>query len=92
MFLNCSIAEPDTLNKYKSCEHVTNYERFRKRAKSLFVVAPTAPADNYSNFTERVKEYTAKEPFNFRTSNILKPYSYETVSILKKIIILLYQK
>lgn len=76
--------EPETLNKYRTCEDASNYERFRRRAKSLFVVAPTAPTDNYKNFTEKVKEYNAKEPFNFVTSNFLKPYSYETVSVLQK--------
>lgn len=76
--------EPETLNKYRTCEDASNFERFRKRAKSLFVVAPTAPTDNYNNFTEKVKEYNAKEPFNFVTSNFLKPYSYETVSKLIK--------
>lgn len=73
--------ELETLHKYTNCTQVSsNMERFRKRAKSLFVVAPTAPTDNYSNFTERVKEYNAKEPFNFQ--NFLK--QFETVSELKK--------
>lgn len=69
------------MNKYRSCEDAANFERFRKRAKSLVVVAPTAPEDNYNDFTEKVKDYNAKEPFNFVTSNILKPLYYETVSL-----------
>lgn len=75
---NFCITEPETLNKYQTCENASNYERFKKRAKSLLVVAPTAPAENYNNFTERVKLYNAKEPFNFTTSEYLK--TYETVS------------
>lgn len=81
------VTEPDTLNRYQTCGDASNYERTRKRAKSLFVIAPTAPTDNFNNnFTEQVKEYNAKEPFYFVTSNYLKPYYYETVSMFKTVL------
>ncbi|XP_055371824.1 receptor-type guanylate cyclase Gyc76C-like [Condylostylus longicornis] len=53
---------PETLDKMISC---TFQENFLKRAKSLLVVVSTPPTDNYQEFTERVREFNLKEPFNF---------------------------
>ncbi|KAJ8947966.1 hypothetical protein NQ318_021064, partial [Aromia moschata] len=69
--------KPEHINQYKTCEDLADYEGFQKRARSLFVVAPTAPTENYKSFTERVQEYNAKEPFNFGVSSLLNN-AYET--------------
>ncbi|VEN37483.1 unnamed protein product [Callosobruchus maculatus] len=72
--------KPDEINRLKSCEQIPDYEGFKKRAKSLFVVAPTAPTENYRNFTERVRYYNSQPPFNFTVSNILNSYEpYVTI-------------
>jgi hypothetical protein len=41
------------------------------------VVVPTAPSQNYDQFSEQVRLYNSKEPFNFETSSRLK--EFETV-------------
>lgn len=45
-------------------------ESFRRRARSLLVVVSTPPTENYENFTKIVREYNAKEPFNFTTPSL----------------------
>lgn len=42
-------------------------EKSKTRARSLLVVVSTPPTENYGNFTTKVREYNAKEPFNFTT-------------------------
>ncbi|XP_018562246.1 receptor-type guanylate cyclase Gyc76C isoform X2 [Anoplophora glabripennis] len=66
----------EVINQYKRCEDIPGSEAFKKRAKSLFVVAPTAPTANYKSFTEKVQSYNSKEPFNFSVSNVFLS-SYE---------------
>jgi hypothetical protein len=38
------------------------------------VVVPTAPSQNYDQFSEQVRLYNSKEPFNFETSSRLKEF------------------
>lgn len=45
-------------------------EAFKRRARSLLVVVSTPPTENYENFTKIVREYNAKEPFNFTTPSL----------------------
>uniref|UniRef100_T1GN08 Uncharacterized protein n=1 Tax=Megaselia scalaris TaxID=36166 RepID=T1GN08_MEGSC len=45
-------------------------ETFKRRARSLLVVVSTPPTENYENFTKIVREYNAKEPFNFTTPSL----------------------
>lgn len=59
--------KPDELNKIKNCSHA---DHFLNRAKSLLVVVSTPPTQNYDVFTAKVREYNAKEPFNFTTPAI----------------------
>ncbi|XP_065155987.1 receptor-type guanylate cyclase Gyc76C-like isoform X3 [Atheta coriaria] len=67
--------KPEVLSKYNSChEHQHNFD---KRGKSLFVIVPTAPTDNYEKFTERVREYNTKEPFNFPVPKIFQSYNIQ---------------
>lgn len=40
-------------------------EAFKRRARSLLVVASTPPTKNYGDFTDMVRQYNAYEPFNF---------------------------
>lgn len=42
-------------------------DKIRSRARSLLVVVSTPPTENYEIFTTKVREYNAKEPFNFTT-------------------------
>lgn len=82
LILTYSVTETDVLNKNEKCDDVpnSNFESFTKRAKSLFVIAPTAPTENYKSFAQKVQEYNAKPPFNFETSEILISKNYEKVS------------
>lgn len=61
-------SEFDELEKYKNCQDLSDYNSLVKRVKSLFVVVPTAPTENYKSFSEKVREYNKKKPFDFRTS------------------------
>lgn len=67
------ISEPAILDKYDSCEN-NDFNGLLKRGRSLFVVVPTAPTENYESFTEKVRYYNSKEPFNFGTSVLLKSF------------------
>lgn len=79
VFKSNFFSEPEVLSKYNSChEHQHNFD---KRGKSLFVIVPTAPTDNYEKFTERVREYNTKEPFNFPVPKIFQSYNIQKVSL-----------
>lgn len=49
-------------------------EKIKARAKSLLVVVSTPPTENYGNFTTKVREYNAREPFNFTTPQLFQKY------------------
>ncbi|XP_026477197.1 receptor-type guanylate cyclase Gyc76C-like [Ctenocephalides felis] len=49
---------------------------FQKRAKSLLVVVSTPPTKNYESFTEKVREFNAKDPFNFSTPTLFEQKNY----------------
>ncbi|XP_045475600.1 receptor-type guanylate cyclase Gyc76C-like isoform X2 [Harmonia axyridis] len=67
----------DIFDTNNSCDAKSqDYRAFLKRAKSLFVIVPTAPTQSYENFTNMVKQYNSQKPFKFETSDILK--SFET--------------
>lgn len=61
------LAEFDELEKYKNCKELSDYPSLVTRVKSLFVVVPTAPTENYKNFSEKVRNYNKMEPFDFQT-------------------------
>lgn len=46
----------------------------KKRGRSLLVVVSTPPSGNYENFTEKVREYNTKEPFNFTMPPLFNNY------------------
>lgn len=58
------IIEIDDLSKGKNC---TLHKEFLQRARSLLVVVSSPPEKSYENFTDKVREYNSKEPFNFTT-------------------------
>ncbi|CAH1099339.1 unnamed protein product [Psylliodes chrysocephalus] len=68
---------PETLTKYNNCKATGDFSSAQKRAKSLFVVAPTAPTENYSEFTTKVQEYNLNPPFNFPPKSKNLPPSFE---------------
>lgn len=63
--------KPDQLHKLQKCDEIDNFE---KRGKSLLVVVSTPPSGNYENFTEKVREYNTKEPFNFTMPPLFNNY------------------
>jgi guanylate cyclase len=65
--------KPAVLNKYPNCDR-NDFSGLIKRGRSLFVVVPTAPSQNYDQFSEQVRLYNSKEPFNFETSSRLKEF------------------
>lgn len=64
---------PEDLDKNDSCDK--QQRDFEKRAKSLLVVVSTPPLENYENFTNKVTEYNAKDPFNFIIPRILHHFT-----------------
>lgn len=52
----------EQLSKYKSCNEI---EGFTKRARSLLVVVSTPPSALYEEFTDKVRKYNTKPPFEF---------------------------
>lgn len=72
------ILRPDQLYKPKSCDEI---EIIKKRARSLLVVVLTPPAEDYGNFTEKVREYNKHEPFFFSTPDIFNRANYIKVKI-----------
>lgn len=72
------LPEPEVLDRHSSCESHQNMTQFLKKGRSLFVVVPTAPLQNYKNFTREVLTYNKKEPFNFETPSIFINHSFET--------------
>lgn len=71
--------EPEVFDSFNSCEMNHNMSSFLKKGRSLFVIVPTSPIENYENFTNEVLEYNKKEPFNFDTPPFFKNRSLEKV-------------
>ncbi|KAG5888051.1 hypothetical protein JTB14_032859 [Gonioctena quinquepunctata] len=69
----------EILNKNKMCQDIPDFEGFRKRAKSLFIIAPTAPTQNFRNFSENVQNYNTKPPFNFKVSELIPWEAYVSI-------------
>jgi len=65
----------EQLSKYKTCNDI---EGFEKRAKSLLVVVSTPPTKNYKEFTDKVREYNKKPPFEFMTDFFPKNKNFLT--------------
>lgn len=63
--------EPEHLDTWKDCMEPKD---FLKRARSLMVVVSTPPTQNYEEFTKKVREHSAKEPFNFVIPELLRKY------------------
>ncbi|XP_058808902.1 receptor-type guanylate cyclase Gyc76C-like isoform X2 [Phymastichus coffea] len=56
--------KPDHYENLRNCQDPKDKD-FLKRARSLMVVASTPPTQNYEEFTQKVRNYSNKEPFNF---------------------------
>lgn len=67
----------DQFTKLTSCD----MDKIRARARSLLVVVSTPPTENYENFTTKVREYNAKEPFNFMMPNLFRDYQKVIIEI-----------
>lgn len=65
--------KPDQLSKAPTC---TEIESFKRRGRSLLVVVSTPPTENYEQFTEKVRYYNTKEPFNFRMPPLFNANNY----------------
>lgn len=63
----------EQLNKYKSCNEI---EGLTKRARSLLVVVSTPPTTKYDEFTEKVRNYTSRPPFEFKDTFFNKHKTY----------------
>ncbi|XP_017772272.1 PREDICTED: receptor-type guanylate cyclase Gyc76C-like isoform X2 [Nicrophorus vespilloides] len=64
--------KPEVFDKFNTC--LDHQKDFEKRGKSLFVIVPTAPTENYENFTASVRHYNELEPFNFTKPDIFLNY------------------
>lgn len=65
--------KPEQINTLSSCYKIPNFE---KKAKSLLVIVSTPPIGSYENFTQNVRLYNNKEPFNFSTPEIFNSKSF----------------
>lgn len=65
----------DQINRYNNCRDAGLSEQ---RLRSLLVIASTPPAEDYQKFTNKVREYNSKEPFNFTTPPILRNNNFNT--------------
>lgn len=63
--------KPDQLHKLQKCDEIDNFER---RGKSLLVVVLSPPHGIYEKFTEKVREYNTKAPFNFKMPLLFNNY------------------
>lgn len=68
----------EQFSKYKSCNDI---EGFTKRARSLLVVVSTPPTLKYEEFTDKVRTYNSKPPFDFTTPNFPNKQFVKFVSI-----------
>lgn len=67
------ITPPDKLVAHQSCYEQDN---FLQRARSLLVIVASPPAENYENFTVKVREYNKLEPFKFQTPDFFTTFNY----------------
>lgn len=70
----------EQLNGITSCRD--EMEKIKTRARSLLVVVSTPPTENYGNFTAKVKEYNAKEPFNFMMPPVFHRFEKVTIEFV----------
>lgn len=57
-------------------------KNFLKRARSLLVIVASPPVpDKYEIFTNKVLEFTSKDPFRFSTPFVFKNVSFVKASI-----------
>ncbi|KAG8041150.1 hypothetical protein G9C98_002138 [Cotesia typhae] len=73
-YMDNNFLGPSELNTLKNCLDINH---FLKRARSLLVVALTPPLQSYENFTEKVQEYTRKEPFKFTVPELFNYSNFE---------------
>lgn len=62
----------EQFNKITSCS--AEMEKIKTRARSLLVIVSTPPTENYENFTTKVRDYNAMEPFNFTVPFLFKGF------------------
>lgn len=72
----------EQFNKITSCS--AEMEKIQTRAKSLLVIVPTPPTRNYENFTTKVNEFNAKEPFYFTVPSVFKSFEKVNYWLLKE--------
>ena len=57
-------------------------KNFLKRARSLLVIVASPPVpEKYEVFTNKVLEFTSKDPFKFQTPNVFRNASYVKVGV-----------
>lgn len=68
----------EQFTKYKSCNEI---DGFTKRARSLLVVVSTPPTIGYEDFTDKVRIYNTRPPFEFTTPTFPNKQFVKFVSI-----------
>lgn len=82
----------EQLSKHKSCNEIG--ESLTKRARSLLVVVSTPPMEKYKEFTDKVRDYNTRPPFEFSKGfphktyvkyiSIYAAYLYDSVMLYAK--------
>lgn len=72
-----AISEPEAFEKFNSCDEQKD---FLQRGRSLLVVVSSPPTYEYEDFTQKVREYNTREPFNFVTPKLFETIQYQKVN------------
>ena len=70
------VSEPEVFDKFTSCDEQKD---FLQRGRSLLVVVSSPPTYEYEDFTQKVREYNSREPFNFVTPKLFETNQYQKV-------------
>ncbi|KAK6625291.1 Receptor-type guanylate cyclase Gyc76C [Polyplax serrata] len=66
--------KPEVFDKFTSCDEQKD---FLQRGRSLLVVVSSPPTYEYEDFTQKVREYNTREPFNFVTPKLFETNQYQ---------------
>ncbi|KAL0272546.1 UNVERIFIED_CONTAM: hypothetical protein PYX00_005475 [Menopon gallinae] len=66
--------KPEVFDKFTSCDEQKD---FLQRGRSLLVVVSSPPTFEYEEFTQKVREYNTREPFNFVTPKLFETNQYQ---------------
>ena len=76
MVINSSYVEQNIVNEFGHCGEVEAPSE--TAVKSLMIVVPTPPGENFLSFADKVEDYNQREPFSFPAPLVL--FKFKKVS------------